>query len=215
MHRASGAPTQHGGGQLRLVDPVASRSAIRAGLSDEPAPASVVELNEAVRLLNSMYLPMQSGSVTAAALLEVIHPTQALLYAPRGNAFHILHRARRRQGSRAVRAHHQNFPVCLALIDEADSAQDPATHDGAHWRCMLAQVKHVQWVVVAGRTVEFVHLLGVAVRLREAAVVEGHRSSECFEPPRTFHVLLDHVARLPWLHLVLFQCAERDLVDIV
>mmetsp|Transcript_61657 Transcript_61657/g.141055 ORF Transcript_61657/g.141055 Transcript_61657/m.141055 type:complete len:430 (-) Transcript_61657:52-1341(-) len=198
----------------RRPDPMPPRFAIRVRLSHETAPGSVISLDQSFGPLGVVHLVVQRGGVLPRAVLEVLHPPEHLLDAPGHHCLDVLDGPRVGEGPRPG-VDDEHLPVGLALVHEAHGSQDAALDDGPDAHRVAADVQDVQRVVVSRGTMELVDLLRVTVRLREAAVVEGYGPPEGPEPRGPHGVLHDPVVGLPWLHLVLVQRAERDLVDIV
>mmetsp|Transcript_35918 Transcript_35918/g.64920 ORF Transcript_35918/g.64920 Transcript_35918/m.64920 type:complete len:282 (-) Transcript_35918:259-1104(-) len=161
-----------------------------------------------------MDLVVKSRLALAAVLLEVIDPPEGLFDASGRYPLGFLDATSRSKRILELGVHHDDLPVCLTLIDEANSAQGTAASYLANSHNLRAQVDHVQRVVVARRVVDVVALLRVAVRLRKATVVERHWFSESLKLPRAFRVLPDDICCQSGLHLELLKGAKWHLIDV-
>mmetsp|Transcript_29134 Transcript_29134/g.74003 ORF Transcript_29134/g.74003 Transcript_29134/m.74003 type:complete len:254 (+) Transcript_29134:499-1260(+) len=160
-----------------------------------------------------MDLEVERGLVLAEVLLEVIHPPQGLLDAPRCGLLSLLDIASLRERALGPGVDDDNLPVGPTLIDEADRTQRPALDDLADARGLRSQVQDVQRVVVARGAMDLIFLQRVPERLREAAVVERHGLGEGTKPRRALLVLPNHVAHKLGLDLELLERSPWDLVD--
>mmetsp|Transcript_51349 Transcript_51349/g.156069 ORF Transcript_51349/g.156069 Transcript_51349/m.156069 type:complete len:256 (-) Transcript_51349:122-889(-) len=186
---------------LRWADPVPRGAAAGVRAADELSPRREVALDEPEGLVLAMYIEVQLRLALPAALLEIVDPLEALGHAARGDPVDVFDRSRLREFAADLGVDCQDLPVSLTFVDEANGTEHPALHHLSHSNGAVAEIQNVQRVVVARRVVKVVQALGVAVRLGQAAVIEGHGSPKSRQTGRAFGVLGDSIILHVRLHL--------------
>eukprot|EP00441_Pelagodinium_beii_P024403 CAMPEP_0197660304 /NCGR_PEP_ID=MMETSP1338-20131121/50766_1 /TAXON_ID=43686 ORGANISM="Pelagodinium beii, Strain RCC1491" /NCGR_SAMPLE_ID=MMETSP1338 /ASSEMBLY_ACC=CAM_ASM_000754 /LENGTH=135 /DNA_ID=CAMNT_0043237631 /DNA_START=362 /DNA_END=769 /DNA_ORIENTATION=+ len=135
---------------------MATNSAFRICICHEFLPGLVVCCYQLPCFSLAVQVKVQGGIIFAAASLEAVHPIQALLDPSRGNALHVFHGARFSKSSLRRYVDHEDFPVGLALVNQADSAKRMALNNLPNKDWLHTQIQDVQRVIITWSTVGFV-----------------------------------------------------------
>mmetsp|Transcript_41331 Transcript_41331/g.96451 ORF Transcript_41331/g.96451 Transcript_41331/m.96451 type:complete len:313 (+) Transcript_41331:439-1377(+) len=161
-----------------------------------------------------MYLGVKLRAPVRAVLFEIIHPFENFLNATWQKGLHLCSASSSCYRTVTLSVDNEDLPVSLAFINEAHCSKRPANNHISNTGRCLADVNHIQGVIITRSIVKFVVLGWITVCLWKASVVKGNRSAEGSQPPGSFCVLTKNVVLEGGLELELLQGSLRHLVDV-
>mmetsp|Transcript_22563 Transcript_22563/g.56009 ORF Transcript_22563/g.56009 Transcript_22563/m.56009 type:complete len:266 (-) Transcript_22563:1016-1813(-) len=172
--------------------------------------------NHGQRVLALLRLAIERILILALPLRGLVHPEPLphLAHHPGERLLDVRHGVNLRR-LRILRIDRQHLPVRLALIDQRQDAQRLHRVDGAHRHGLLADLDHVDGVLITAAAGIGVHVVGVLVGLGEGAVVDEGGPVFVVAERALLDVLLDGREVLGGGDLHLGGGAAGDFVDEV